>query len=512
MTLYRTYRPQRFRDLINQDTASSTLQRGLFLGRVAHAYLFSGPRGTGKTSTARIFARALACTNPAKKDHDGSIAYEPCNKCDSCVSILENHTPDFVEIDAASNRGIENIRQLREEVQYRPIQLSRKVYIIDEVHMLSGDAFNALLKTLEEPPEYCLFILATTEINKVPITVRSRCQLVRFERGSLKAIEKKLDAIVKAEDVEVEKGVTALLAEHAEGGFRDAETLLEAYITQFQPLTLEATRAGLGILPAEVVDELLTAILTGSQTTAANLLNAHFSQSSGTLERIISQIINRLRDELYAAQTGGKRTISAAIPAKLLVFALDQLLTAYILQRSSPLPSLPLEIACFTICDEVGKSDQTPRIVAAPQSESNVPVASMPINQLISIKPVPVAQAPTATAPVIEISQEPVSDVRKAWKMTIEAIGAENMILSQAMRQTVFHTAERGIVTILVRFKFHADKMGEKKNKVRISQLMEDFTGTPWEIEYTINGNMPKAHLTKKLESAIDDVTAVFGS
>ena len=236
MTLYQQYRPQQFSELIGQTAAVRILQQALKQKRVAHAYLFSGPRGTGKTTCARLFARALVCEKPLLSN-DG---FEPCNTCPSCMSIRNNQATDLVEIDAASNRGIEDIRSLREQVQYAPIQLSKKVYIIDEVHMLTGEAFNALLKTLEEPPSHCLFILATTELHKVPATIRSRCQMIRFERGSPAALTEKLDHIVKAEKWTVEKGVTERIASHADGAFRDAETLLEQLATQHQPLTLEA--------------------------------------------------------------------------------------------------------------------------------------------------------------------------------------------------------------------------------------------------------------------------------
>ena len=292
MTYYRTHRPQRFADLLGQEAATATLQQALIKERVGHAYLLTGPRGTGKTSAARLFSRALCCLAPVR----GTNSFEPCNTCEACLAILHDQAPDITEIDAASNRGIEDIRSLREQVNYPPLHLQRKVYIIDEVHMLTIEAFNALLKTLEEPPEYCLFILATTELQKVPSTIRSRCQLLRFHRGSLEDIAKKLDHIAQVEKLPIEKGVTLVLAKHAEGGYRDAETILESLSTQYSPLTLADTRTALGLLDSELSEKLLQALKKQDRTTTVDVL-----KSLGQInpEPLLQQLITSIRGEIY---------------------------------------------------------------------------------------------------------------------------------------------------------------------------------------------------------------------
>jgi DNA polymerase-3 subunit gamma/tau len=218
-TLYRKYRSQRFADIVGQAPVVRVLQNSIVRGRLNHAYLFSGPRGTGKTSIARIFAKALNCLNP----QDG----DACGACDVCKDIAAGSAVDVIEIDAASNRGIDDIRDLRERVNYAPLELRRKVYIIDEVHMITGPAWNALLKTLEEPPSHVIFCLCTTEANKVPITILSRCIRFDFQRLPLDALAAHLESIAKAENFTLEPECGMKLAKLAEGSARDAISLLD---------------------------------------------------------------------------------------------------------------------------------------------------------------------------------------------------------------------------------------------------------------------------------------------
>ena len=195
--LYRKWRPKSLSEVVGQDTVTKTLRQAVSSGRLAHAYLFCGPRGTGKTSTARILAKAVNCLHPV----DG----EPDNECDRCQAIIEGRALDMIEIDAASNRGIDDIRDLSDKITFMPSEFRYKVYIVDEVHMLTEQAFNALLKTLEEPPDHAMFILATTEVHKVPLTIVSRCQRYDFRRLSLEAITDKLAELCAAEEVEPDK-------------------------------------------------------------------------------------------------------------------------------------------------------------------------------------------------------------------------------------------------------------------------------------------------------------------
>ena len=217
--LYRKFRPSEFEDVKGQDHIVTTLQNQIKANRIGHAYLFCGTRGTGKTTVAKIFAKAVNCEHPV----NGS----PCGECEMCKSIAAGTSMNVIEIDAASNNGVDNIREIREEVTYRPTEGKYKVYIIDEVHMLSIGAFNALLKTLEEPPEYVIFILATTEVHKIPITILSRCQHYDFKRISIETITDRMRDLMQTEQVEVEEKALRYIAKAADGSMRDALSLLE---------------------------------------------------------------------------------------------------------------------------------------------------------------------------------------------------------------------------------------------------------------------------------------------
>ena len=220
ISLYRKYRPHNFDNLIGQDHVRTTLINAIKSEHVAHAYLFTGPRGTGKTSSARLIAKALLCS--ALKDK-----HEPCNQCDLCLDINSGRLIDLIEIDAASNRGIDEVRELKEKINFAPSRAKYKVYIIDEVHMMTKEAFNALLKTLEEPPAHAYFILATTEVHKIPDTIISRCQRFDFRRLSLKALMTRLAYICEKEGIEAEDKALEVISRYVNGGMRDAIGLVE---------------------------------------------------------------------------------------------------------------------------------------------------------------------------------------------------------------------------------------------------------------------------------------------
>jgi DNA polymerase-3 subunit gamma/tau len=255
MALYRKFRPGGFEDVKGQDHISKTLQNQIKADRIGHAYLFCGTRGTGKTSVAKIFAKAVNCEHPI----DGS----PCGVCASCRSISEGRSMNVIEIDAASNNGVDNIREIREEVAYRPTEGRFKVYIIDEVHMLSIGAFNALLKTLEEPPEYVIFIFATTEAHKIPITILSRCQRYDFKRITIDTIAARLMELMDKEQVDVEEKAIRYIAKAADGSMRDALSLLDQCIAFYigQKLTYDHVLEVLGAVDTDVFSKLLREIL-----------------------------------------------------------------------------------------------------------------------------------------------------------------------------------------------------------------------------------------------------------
>ena len=253
--LYRKFRPSEFEDVKGQDHIVTTLKNQIKAERIGHAYLFCGTRGTGKTTIAKIFAKAVNCAHP----QDGS----PCGECEVCRAIANGNSMNVIEIDAASNNGVDNIRQIREEVEYRPTEGRYKVYIIDEVHMLSIGAFNALLKTLEEPPSYVIFILATTEAHKIPITILSRCQRYDFRRISIDTISGRLKELMEKEQIKVEERAIRYVAKAADGSMRDALSLLDQCIAFYlgQDLTYEKVLETLGAVDIEIFSRLLRQII-----------------------------------------------------------------------------------------------------------------------------------------------------------------------------------------------------------------------------------------------------------
>lgn len=251
--LYRVWRPQTFIDVVGQEHVTKTLQNALLQQKISHAYLFSGPRGTGKTSAAKIFAKAVNCEN--------SPANEPCNECPACLGITDGSIPDVIEIDAASNNGVEEIRDIRDKVKFAPSSVKYKVYIVDEVHMLSIGAFNALLKTLEEPPRHVIFILATTEPHKIPLTIISRCQRFDFKRISAHSIVSRMKTIVDETGVRYEEKALQVVARAAEGGMRDALSLLDQAISfSRDEVTVEDALTVTGSVSQGLLNQLATAI------------------------------------------------------------------------------------------------------------------------------------------------------------------------------------------------------------------------------------------------------------
>jgi DNA polymerase-3 subunit gamma/tau len=296
-SLYRKYRSQTFGDLVGQEAASRALQGAIISARVAHAYLFSGSRGTGKTSAARLLAKALNCTG---RPRDSA---EPCNKCQSCVEMTAGSALDLIEIDAASNRGIDEIRDLREKVNLAPALGPFKVYIIDEAHMLTEPAFNALLKTLEEPPPHVVFILCTTDAQKIPLTVIGRCQQFVFRRHSEEQITSRLTHIAHEENVQVDAEAMALIARTAQGSMRDAVGLMDQLVPLASgPITLESARALLGIADPRLLDSLLDDVLLGRAAEALAELGRVYA-AGAELRQVVRGLMEGCRDRLVAALT-----------------------------------------------------------------------------------------------------------------------------------------------------------------------------------------------------------------
>lgn len=296
-SLYRKWRPQRFADVVHQEYTVRTLQNAILSHQIAHAYLLAGPRGVGKTSIARIFAKAINCTNPQQG--------EPCNQCDMCRKITRGNALDVIEIDGASNRGIDQIRQLREEVNFVPAEAHYKVYIIDEVHMLTNEAFNALLKTLEEPPKHVVFLFATTEPHKVPLTILSRCQAFELKLLPPERIEKRLEEICKAEKINASPKVLTAISYRARGALRDAIVMLEQLASYKGAARIEEHDLYeiMGLASEEIVTEFLKALLTRQGRRALEII-ADLADRGKDLELFVDELIEQTRDWVIAAIDG----------------------------------------------------------------------------------------------------------------------------------------------------------------------------------------------------------------
>ena len=304
VTLYRKYRPSLFEEISGQEHILQTLTNSIKNSNLSHAYLFTGPRGTGKTTTARIFAKTVNCLEPITKTGKDHVAIEPCNKCTNCKMILEHKAIDLIEIDAASHTGVDNIRQLKEAIDIPPTNFKYKVYIIDEVHMLSMGAFNALLKTLEEPPAHAIFILATTELHKVPDTIISRCQQFNVKPLTKNEIVDRLLQIAKKEKVKTNKESLSLIATEAGGGMRDAESLLGQIISMGErKITPESVQRTLGISPKDTLIKLVTTLSSTDLSVAISIINK--LQSDGvSIKSFSKQLLNYCRNLMLTKITG----------------------------------------------------------------------------------------------------------------------------------------------------------------------------------------------------------------
>lgn len=311
--LYRKWRPQTFADVIGQQHITDTLRAQLQSGRLSHAYLFTGTRGTGKTTCAKILARAVNCEHPVNGD--------PCNECAACRGILDGSVLDVTEIDAASNNGVDNIRDLRDETRYTPAQVKKRVFIIDEVHMLSIGAFNALLKTLEEPPEHVLFILATTELHKVPATILSRCQRFDFRRIGAEDIARRLLDVAAGEGIELSEGAARLIARLADGAMRDALSMLDRAAAA-GAVDEQAVTAALGVLGQDDGIRLAEHLKTGDLAAAVALIDDYYN-AGRDLAAVYDQMLGLIRDALLVKTS--KTDVSALISPAYSVKSLQKL-------------------------------------------------------------------------------------------------------------------------------------------------------------------------------------------
>lgn len=359
VALYRKWRPQGFDSLVGQEAVRTALTNALETGRIAHAYLFAGPRGTGKTSTAKILAKAVNCEHGPTPN--------PCNKCQNCVRINDGTSMDVFEIDAASNRGIDEIRDLREKVAFTPVNGRYKVYIIDEVHMLTTEAFNALLKTLEEPPPHVIFILATTEPHKIPATIHSRCQRFDFKRVTDSDIVKRLREVADGSGIAADDDALQLIAVQADGGMRDALSLLDQCGVMAERVSAETVRSVLGIVGREALRELVKAVGEGNVPKALELLEALLAGGKD-VKQIITELAEYLRAVLLYKASPEYREIyltdtKEAIAAMEGLFSTDRLMAAQerlhqcmLELRQSVRGRIAAEMCLFDLCRVEGST------------------------------------------------------------------------------------------------------------------------------------------------------------
>lgn len=423
VALYRQWRPQDFDALVGQKAVKTTLKNALASGKIAHAYLFSGPRGTGKTSMARILAKALNC-------EQGPTA-EPCGQCGNCQRIVQGTSLDVIEIDAASNTSVDNIRDLREQVAFTPAESRYKVYIIDEVHMLSTGAFNALLKTLEEPPAHAVFILATTDPQKVPATIQSRCQRFEFRRVTVDEIAEHLAMVAAGSGIEADADALRLIAIQAEGGMRDALSLLDQCGVMANRVTVATVREVLGIVGREALHELTGAIGRRQLPQALATLNLLLEQGKD-VKQVLTELIEYLRalvlylavpdyEEIYLTDT--KEALAELAP----LFGRDRLLAAEerlhsAIQelRGSMRPRITAELCLLDLCRVEG-STLAALSARIEQLERQLAGGVMPVYQQAPVNAQPAQQtivqeyaAPAAQQPIAQ--QAPAAEQVQAAK------------------------------------------------------------------------------------------------
>ena len=500
MSLYLKYRPQDFRSVVGQDHIVTTLRNAIKHEVLTHAYLFSGPRGTGKTSLARIVAKSLNCTNL----EEGT---EPCNNCDNCKAVLDGHLVDLIEIDAASNRGIDEIRELKEKILFAPTQGKVKIYIIDEVHMLTKEAFNALLKTLEEPPSHAYFILATTEVHKIPETIISRCQQFNFKRITQADIVKRLHHIAEEEKVQAEPDALELIANISNGGLRDAIGMFEQ-MTMDGAIIYQEVISYLGITGHMMIESFFQALIKKEALKAVEMINQINGQGQN-LNQFCRELIAYLREQMLLG-LGDQKNIENIIEF------IDIFSNAKQQINQAPIPQLPLEIAVMKACGFEGKIKETPvkmeekKVVKEKSSPADTAIAKG------SAESADTNPRPT-DEPQIEEFVDPneltLESIKENWQRIVENIETPFIRMSFVDGDPI--KLEKGNLHLIFRSNTYMEKVAKPTNQGEILKAFEKVLKTKISLKLELKKvNLQPVKEEAKVEtapSAIDMAKEVFG-
>ena len=477
-TLYRKYRPQDFTSVVGQSHIVDVLKAQLVKGKVGQSYILIGPRGTGKTSVGRILAKAVNCTSLV----DGN----PCGKCDNCKLFQEGKSLDFVEIDAASNRSIDDIKVLKEKISFAPIQFKRKVYIIDEVHMLSKDAFNALLKTLEEPPTHALFILATTEVTKVPITILSRCQRFDFKLATLTNLKDVLRNISSLEKKNIEDEVLDTIAEMGRGSFRDSQSILQKLINHSEDGTKVNQDMALSILGLSQIKELTTlfeSIYEGDNEKSQNILK-EILISGVSPSNLTSQLIRYSEKALGISKYKEERIYEI----------LESFLELEKKLRLTDYDDLAMELCIYNLSSKKGKKVEKKEI--EPETKpTKVKEEKEVVSEKKEDKDEKVVQEEVVNnIEKVDIAKTEVTDkymaVKGVWLDLLTGIRTRNVHLASFLSQAVIEGVEGNIIRLKLKYAFHKSKIDNGKSKEMIEDELKKLTGSRMILDTYVGGSI----------------------